>query len=187
MAKGGGFEIKVARMFTKWVTGKEKPEIVWRSISLGPKATMDRRRGGEIRKIGDLVAIDPKGQWIEDTFFIECKHHRKADLMDLMKNNSSKNKTNVRNWWLKCKRESEEASKYPLLVFHGDNQPIMAMADNDMFRELNVLGHLTHYFFYKEKRDPGALAILNPVAVLFLFEELLNILDPKTVEAVLRK
>jgi len=127
MSKGGSFEIKVARMFTKWVTDKEKPEILWRSVSLGPKATIDRRKGGTIRKIGDLIAIDPLGQWLEDAFLFECKHHKKAKLTDLLKSKSTTDKSNVLNWWNKCQQEAKEGDKIPFLIFRANNQTTMVM------------------------------------------------------------
>jgi hypothetical protein len=171
MAKGGRFEILIAKKLTKWVTGKEKPEIVWRSVSLGPKATMDRRRGGTIRKIGDLVAIDPKGQWIEDTFFIECKHHKEANLMDLFELRPTKSKSNVLNWWKKASGEALEARKEPFLIFKGNNRPIMLMCLKRLYNSLEI----TPKVVLKYK-------INNESIIIFLFEEFLQLTDSEIIK-----
>ena len=78
--KGGDFERKVCRLLTKWITGKEKPEIFWRTPSSGAKATQDHRASHESDHHGDIMAIDEKGFWFTDYFLIECKFYADFDI-----------------------------------------------------------------------------------------------------------
>ncbi len=44
-SKGGGFERLICRKFTKWLTGNDQPEVLWRSATSGAKATQDAKAG----------------------------------------------------------------------------------------------------------------------------------------------
>lgn len=115
-SKGNSFEIRICRRLTKWVTGKERPEIFWRTASSGAKATMSKRVGHATKMHGDIMAIDPKGAFLTDNILIECKHYRDFRFEHLIVKSGL-----VYKWWSKCCVEAEQANKQPLLIFRHNN------------------------------------------------------------------
>ena len=72
--KGGEFERKICRVFTKWITGQDKPEIFWRSATSGAKATQDHKKGHKSKMGGDIVAVDRQGQWFMYFCGLDYRH-----------------------------------------------------------------------------------------------------------------
>ncbi len=114
--KGNSFEIQICRKLTKWVTGKERPEIFWRSASSGAKATMSKKSGHATKMHGDIMAIDSKGTFLTDNILIECKHYKDFRFEPLIEKTGL-----IYKWWSKCCAEAEQASKHSMLIFRRNN------------------------------------------------------------------
>ena len=125
--KGSGFEILISRKLTSWVTGSERPEIFWKTAGSGSKATMSAKYGHETKMHGDIMAIDPKGEFFTETFFVECKFYKTFDLFDLLEW-----KGNLYNFWIKCRDESKKADKRPLLIFKRNRGTIYTVIKYDV-------------------------------------------------------
>lgn len=134
--KGNDFEIQICRKLTKWVTGKERPEIFWRSASSGAKATMSKKSGHATKMHGDVMAIDQMGTFLTDNILIECKHYKDVRVEALLER-----KGLVFGWLHKCMTEAEESGKYPWLVFKGNYGPLLIILERYMFGHLeDIIG-----------------------------------------------
>lgn len=76
--KGIAFERKLCKLLSLWVSHGKDPDLLWRSAASGGRATLEARKGRNIRAAGDIAAVGPDGHKLTDRFFIECKFH--ADL-----------------------------------------------------------------------------------------------------------
>lgn len=133
--KGGEYERVICRKLTEWITGKEKPEIFWRSASSGAKATQDYKRGHKSKMGGDIVAIDERGQWFTDEFSIECKDRGDYGNLDLL----LWGKGDFLKWWTQCVDDAKKSKKQPLMIFKRLWKP-------------NMVAHWLHPHIYEASR-----------------------------------
>lgn len=122
-AKGGEFERLICRMFTKWLTGSERPEVIWRSATSGAKATQDVKAGRRSNMGGDFVAIAPEGQPLINAFSIEAKDRKSYGKIE----GFFQEQGEIWEWWGQCVNDAEVSGREPLMVFKGYRTPIYAM------------------------------------------------------------
>jgi len=120
--KGSSFERKVCRILTKWITGKEHPEIFWRSASSGAKSTMDSIKGTATDMHGDIMAVNEEGFWFTSKFLIECKFYKDVDIGKFLTGSGK-----LRDWWNQACEDGAKANKIPLLIFKRNGSPIYIM------------------------------------------------------------
>lgn len=130
--KGGSGERTVARILTKWITGKSTPEVLWRSAMSGGKATMAGVKRHTMA--GDFVAIDSRAQFLTGVAVLEVKNRKPANVLDFLpllpedvdclkvsKGAKTRGKRSWKNtiycWWMKLCEEAKEAEKIPILIF----------------------------------------------------------------------
>lgn len=116
MAKGKGkgsmWERDVSKALTKWLTGKEKPYVWWRSPSSGAMATISE----ENKEIsGDIIALRPEGAFLTDKFSIECKvGYPQSNFHKHLK--KIKN-DEIREFWTQAVNDAAKGDKLPMLIY----------------------------------------------------------------------
>ena len=122
--KGGSFEREMAKYFTKWLTGKEKPYVFWRTPSSGGMATISEANK-EIS--GDIIALRIEGAFLTDRFSIELKTgYPKASFHQHLKDNKN---FEIENFWKQCLRDAERAGKQPMLIYRKLGFPVIVGID----------------------------------------------------------
>lgn len=161
-AKGSKFEIDICRRLSKWIQGEERPELFWRSSQSGGRATIARRKGQKTKVDGDIMAIDSKGEFFTNLFFIENKSYRMINLTFF-----HEGKGEVTKWWTKLLQQSSEAKKLPLLIYkaNGTKNYLVLEYQEKVFEELS-LDVLSSQIVIK--KNP------NPKIYIFLLEEFLT-------------
>jgi hypothetical protein len=152
--KGSGFERDVCRILTQWITGKTHPELFWRSANSGAKATMDRRASRQAKMHGDIVAVDPQGEWLTEKFSIECKFYKQGSFMDFFNE-----KSQIRKWWEQADHDAKECGKIPLMIFKFNHTPIFVASI--VYFEESILRWWINPPVNTEK--PVHIALLNKV------------------------
>jgi len=113
--KGNAFEIKIAKRLSKWITGKDKSLLFWKVGSSGAQATITKDKKSKL--VGDLVAIDGRGAWLTDVVVVEMKNDKRANALDFIDTTNRK-----KNWlydvWIDLVNKSDEAGRFPWLIFH---------------------------------------------------------------------
>lgn len=121
--KGGGFEREVCRKLTLWITGKPKPEILWRSATSGAKATQDAKQGLRSGMGSDLVSVDPRSAWLTNAYSIEIKFRASfGSLRSLVTG-----KGGLCDWWMQVCADSVRDGRKPFLIFKQNRSPIFGM------------------------------------------------------------
>jgi len=124
--KGSAAERKIARFFTRWLTGQDKELYFWRSPSSGQLCTINV---GNKSISGDLMALKPEASFLTDIFNIEIKDgYGNTDLFQHLK--GIKN-FNIESFWKQCTRDAYENDKLPLLIFNKKNGIYTASLDNN--------------------------------------------------------
>ena len=115
MAKGGDFELEMAKRLSLWLSDNHEDDWLRRN-----------RRGG----MGDITYRKPKGKPLIDAWNIECKtgYSKKSKA-------TAKRKKKVTNWcildpidsrgsstvlqdfWDQCDRDAAETNRHPILIF----------------------------------------------------------------------
>lgn len=121
-AKGSAFEREVCRIFTKWITGKSKPVIFWRTASSGAQFTQTKGKGSKMA--ADLMAVEPEGCVLTDRFAIECKSYSTVSFKMLLKQSKS---CKITLWWEQVVEDASKISKKPMLVFKSKYFPTCLM------------------------------------------------------------
>jgi len=124
--KGSKFEIDICRALTKWVTGKEKPEIFWRSSLSGGRATVAARKGIQSNALGDISAIDARGDFFVKAFFVECKSYRAINFSFILEERGL-----LLKWWLWTKKQADKAGRIPVVVFKQNGTKTYAMVQHN--------------------------------------------------------
>lgn len=177
-AKGGGFERKICRALTKWITGHEHPEIFWRSATSGAKATQDAKKGHKSKMGGDIVAVDSKGQWFTDGFSIECKNRKSFGHLDLLFEGRGK----FLEWWGQCCSDADRAGKMPLMIFKRLQGPVL-VAQRHGELPLNPSGWKNFMDFYHHVNVEGTGGWIT----ILPFADWLAGSDPKELKRALRR
>lgn len=124
-AKGSGWEREIAKFFTIWVTGSDKPYCYWRSPSSGALATIAHADSVS----GDIIAIRPEGEFLTNIFSIEAKvGYPKADFFQHFKDVKS---DIIKDFWIQCIGDAEKSDKYGMLIFKKKGlKPIVGIDDD---------------------------------------------------------
>lgn len=144
-AKGSQFERDNAKFLTKWVSGKEKPYIYWRTPSSGAMATLSE----ENKELsGDLHAIRIEGAFLTDRFSIELKTgYTQASFDKHLKCNKS---DPIESFWNQCVIGALMNDKHPMLIYRKKGMSTVFLGVTpiilDHFNELVDLRSVTLNF-----------------------------------------
>ncbi|MEA3280600.1 MAG: hypothetical protein U9Q38_08395 [Thermodesulfobacteriota bacterium] len=110
--KGSGFERDVAKILTKWLTGKERPYAFYRQPASGGIFTIFEECGD---MSGDIRAMLPVAIPIMRRFSIECKNgYPHANFHQHLKKSKG---FQIEKFWEQCTTDATNSSKYPMLIF----------------------------------------------------------------------
>jgi len=127
--KGSSFEIEICYTLTNWVTGKRKPAIFWRTASSGAQFTQTKGKGSKMA--GDIMAVDPKGEFLIERFCIECKFYKEIPFDNILTGKSS-----ILTWWDQVVEDARSVGRRPLLIFKANRRPAHLVAFPDVFSRL---------------------------------------------------
>ena len=118
MAKGGEWERKVAKLLSKWLTGKEKPYQYWRMPASGGLATIHK---DNMELTGDIMALTPEAEFLVNKFCIECKAgYKEASFDKHFKYNKS---DPLKSFWTQVSNDSVKSGKRPMLIYKKKGLP----------------------------------------------------------------
>ena len=121
-AKGSSWEREVAKFLTKWVTGKEKPYVFWRSPSSGALQTISEALDAS----GDIIALRDEGKFLTNMFSIELKTGYPQASFDKHLKDTKNN--DIKGFWDQCLKDALKAKKRPMLIFRKKGlQPIVGI------------------------------------------------------------
>ena len=175
MSKGGGYEIKICRKLTEWVTGKQKPEIFWRSGGSGAQATAAYKRGDPSHMGGDIMAVDKDGVFFTLLFSVEAKNRKSfsLNLSHLIKGTKAgdKHTSSAFSWWEKTVVDAERWDKTPLFIFKSNFTP-----DFIMYPPV-VRSMMVDWF----GAEPDTRLVYGGVGSIVLLDSFLELVDPKVL------
>jgi hypothetical protein len=139
MGKGGDFERDIAKFFTKWLTGKEKPYKYWRQDASGGLATIHREN---VHMSGDICSLARDADFLTDIFSIECKTgYPKTSFWQ----HFIPTKFTLEEFWKQCVKDAPE-NKSPMLIYRKlRRKPIIGINSNiqdkisDLVDDLNTI------------------------------------------------
>lgn len=170
--RGSSFEREVAKFFTKWLTGKEKPYAFWRSPSSGGLATISN----STEVCGDIIAIRPEGEVLTRTWSIEIKTgYLGADPLKHLK--KTKNET-IKSFWEQCIRDSRTANKSGMLIFRKKGSKPVVGIEGDIFEKLKTKLSGINQLILCYSND-------LPDLVLMDMEDFFNIVDSKVIVSMI--
>lgn len=120
--KGSGFERKIAKALSLWITeGRDSTQLI-RSVLSGGWTRGQKSEGG-FRHVGDLAPNGPVGERFRRLFAVECKHRRDINLYGLW--TCGETSGTILGWWSKLIADSQVAEVSPMLIFCSNRMPIM--------------------------------------------------------------
>jgi len=126
--KGGEFERAQAKLLSLWASEGRDKDLLWRTGMSGGRHTIGALKG---HGYGDLQVLKPAPEALlfMDLFCVELKHYKKFDIQSEWLNEKSK----LKAWWDKLKRESAQNNVQPMLIVSPDRKPILIMFDHRRF------------------------------------------------------
>lgn len=172
-SKGSKFEREIAKRLSIWITGNPETEpLIWRNAGSGSVHTIGIKKRGIAQKnmAGDLIAIDPRANFLLDKISIECKNgYKSASIFSLFKDSKS---DILKKFWEQACRDAFEAEKIPWLIFKPlGNQPLLGLP----ISFANKILDYNNYLQCVKIKFNSELSEL----VLIKLEEFLNNITPK--------
>lgn len=124
-SKGNAFERVIAKQLSQYFYND--PDALVRNFNSGGLATM--RKGAGLSP-GDIIQVKHLDKPLQ--FSIECKHHKKFNINDLIIGNT---KSNLYKAWVQCKRDATTLDKIPMLIFKqnfGDIYVVLPYNQDDI-------------------------------------------------------
>lgn len=82
-AKGSKFERRTCKELSLWVSHGKRDDLFWRSAMSGGRASVAFKKGKKNQtQVGDITAIDKKGEKLVQAFVVECKHLQNLGLTE---------------------------------------------------------------------------------------------------------
>ena len=137
--KGSNFERKICRLLTKWASGKPEPMWYWRTAGSGARATRMKVVGSV--QAGDVMAIDPRGNFLTDILLIELRDRKKMHPLDFII--GPKGGSNMREWWEEVLGKAvEHGRKFAAAIFHrpGSSHDYIIVEDEFVIYMENYYG-----------------------------------------------
>ena len=128
-AKGSGFERRVCKALSLWVTAGQREDCFWRSAMSGGRATVAK---GKVRQAGDICAVAPEGHVLSDDYFIECKNYRNLGISQFLVSDKG---PLVKFWKVAC-REAKKYGRRPMLIAKQNGLPVLVIVKT---------GHLSRF------------------------------------------
>jgi hypothetical protein len=123
--RGFGYERKIAKLLSLWVTNGESDKVFWRTFGSG-----GRFARGEASKhaCGDICTEDPIGQSLVNVFSIEVKRYDELNLFDLLMPYKKRKKGNpipndIKWFWRQCNEDAQKADKNGWLIMKQNYYP----------------------------------------------------------------
>ena len=175
--KGSTFEREICRILTRWINhGKNKPELFWRTPSSGGKATQDMKKGAVSKMGGDIMAIDEKGKWFTDNFYIECKFYKDFEFERMLEGRGL-----ILHWWYITEEKAKKPQKWPLLIFKRNYFPIYVMYSRDLEYKLqNIMGVNKGYWSFRLRRRTSFIGSYSVYIVRL--KDFLEFIDPDALQ-----
>ena len=164
--KGSAFEREIAKKLSLWWSSGEDARVFWRSAS-----------SGQIKAhgmAGDITSVHG-GEAFTSKVFIECKCGKQVDLTDWFRN-SSKKRSNIKEWWAKAQEESATVQcPFIWLVVKRDREDTLVVTNKEFIEFFErVCG--------KVWRHVPSMVLNLPVEMgrvfIFHLDWLLDIMDP---------
>jgi len=133
--KGSAFERKICKLLSLWWSEGKEEYLFWRSAGSGSVATVAARKGKRAStQIGDICAIDTRGQPLMDVIAIECKHYRDLGLLNLFQR-SPMNSIAVKGYDKLARQLSrEKVRKFPVAIVKGNSTKVLLLCDRKLHR-----------------------------------------------------
>lgn len=193
MAKGGSFELEVAKKLSLWLTDNKRDDLVCRTDTSGGRATVRTKKKKETNKYlyGDLKHSDDLAKPLFDLWSVECKtgYATKSklkdgtnkvtnwDVLDLL--DSKKKNTVIQGMWTQCTNDAGLSSREPILIFRRNLKGICVMITLDYFLSLQSL--FSDYKFIKLETIIPDMYEPNDMVVIMKLDDFLNWVESKSL------
>jgi len=125
-AKGSQWERDISRFLTKWVTGKEKPLVFWRTPGSGSFVTNKVSTDAS----GDIISILPEGRFFTD--IISCELKIGYSDVDLFKHFKNTKNNILESFWNQCLRDASQVNKHGMLIYKKKGYNAIVGIENDL-------------------------------------------------------
>lgn len=172
-AKGAEFERLICKKLSKWITGGERDDVLWRSAMSGGRATVQIKKGMKAEAhAGDISSTHWLGSFLTETFSLELKAYADLGYTSSM----TKRKGALITFWGQTVRDASLNNKLPMLIAKQNRQPtVIALS-----REGVKVMQLAEYPLL------APLGSLNPEVLprmyLYNLEEFIEATDPTVLE-----
>ena len=169
-AKGSAFERYLAKRFSKWIQGTEKPYLLWKSPNSGGVSSVILEN---VDMSGDIIALKEEAKFLTDIFSIEAKNgYPKASLDKHLKYNKN---DEIESFWNQAKSDASRGNKSPLLIIKRKGlNTIWLGINNNIYNKLQIKLEDIRFIHLRYKK--------NDEIYFFEIEEFLEKISPNDIK-----
>ena len=120
--KGNSFENRIAKQLSLWVTNDYREDVLIRTATSGARATQLLKSGKIFEtQAGDIIAVEEQGLQLTETFLLECKHYKDANIESIFFGG----KTGLNKWWERLVEDCKIYKRSPMLIVKQNFRPIL--------------------------------------------------------------
>jgi len=167
MGKGQRFEREFCKRLSLWWTGGRRDDVFWRTVGSGAWVTMRKKRGMDAprRQWGDVVAVDPEGEFLTEHVAFELKRGYGYQRFQDVFNEFSP----LRRWFAKGLHHKYETGRDVILVLSHRTQQMMVITQ-PLGGRLSLLPKFAVCSFYMYIPDMGGQGGFTFVPIVDFFE-----------------
>lgn len=156
---GNSYEREIAKILSKWISGKNDPLICWRNVHSGSISTIAKKKGlsGD-NTDGDFQCLNPVYQFMFDIFCFDSKCYKECNPYFINDKNMKSN--SILNQWIKvCK---EAGNKIPVMIcrIRDRKTPEFICIPESSWLPVNDI-KMMKYFFYDDRITDMILIMLD--------------------------
>jgi len=159
-SKGGAFERRVCKSLSLWVSGGEREDLFWRSAMSGGRATQKLKKGKKLlAQTGDISAIDPMGDALIKSYYIECKSYKDLRIPAFIYQSGGL----LKSFWEETIEQADQYEKLPMLIAKQNQYPIMVLLPQESIDDLCVEDDAPDFIMLMWKPIPTEIFLLEDI------------------------
>lgn len=125
--KGAGFERKICKLFSLWVSDGTMEDLFWRTAMSGGRSTVAYKKGRLVRQCGDMGSVAPEGHEFTNKYMVECKHVKHLGLESFFISQTGE----LYKFWKKATAEAERYKRDPMIVALQNRWPVLVITKHN--------------------------------------------------------
>lgn len=143
MAKGQGWERKLSKLLSSWITGGKRRDVLWRTVGSGGFSHKHSSLSHQIGDIGLLDSTCEEAVWFVNKIAVEAKFLKHLEFWPF-----SSGFNVIKRFWKKISKEAKGAKTVCLLIIKINNFVPLVFMSYKLYCRLSLFKSMDYYHMY---------------------------------------